>query len=328
MWTLGFVLHVSPRKPILSVQSYIKFLEMAFQDSTTPKVLLIWVQHSPCPFHALSPNILREVCSYIGQLHPCVLDVGTCRIKMYEVRTKTVRVKYTNFDLLRGAVYSLLEGTTILVAGGARTHKGCARFEGDSYIISNWAITQLPRMLVNRGNSGIYARQGVAYIFGGFEFKDLRTCEKYSAGQWLPLPDMKRARYSFTPVLHGSEVYLPCLSKQPLLESFSFHKEKFRSLPHNLPPNDNSLSVSFLTEDQSLVIISQSGNFYVYKEGSSRVAVVGKYNRNNLDICCCSSPVICKGREAYFRGLYEVCCFDLGRKELCRVADFTEVRIG
>ena len=287
---------------------------MVYSDPTHEKVQFLWTRSQPCPLHSLSPNVLREICLYVGEDCAFVPDLSLQSISVYDVKTRTVRVKQVSIPCMEGASYCFLESTTLLIAGGS--FRG--RCIGEAFMVRNWVVEELSRMRVGRENSGICAWHGVAYVFGGYN----HSCEKFEDRKWQALPDMKQPRSQFTPVLHSTEVWLPCL-RALALESFCLVTERFQTLPHDMPKNDFNPSVAFMTENKTLVVLSQSGFYYMYKENYPQKAVRGRYRHDEIEICA-PAPAIYYRKQAYFRGKYNVMRFSLETERLRIVDDFPE----
>jgi hypothetical protein len=131
----------------------------------------------------------------------------------------------------------------------------------------------------------------------------------------------------FLPVLHGVEVYLPCLSaRKPSLESFNLSTEQFRTLPHALHTQDLSPTVAFMEGDKTLVILSQNGCYYVLRMNNPQLVTGGSYRHDDIEICA-PAPVIYYRKQAYFRGKYNVLSFSLEEQRLRIVGDFTEKQV-
>ena len=134
------------------------------------QVLVLWSRRSF--LSPLSPNVLREVCSYLSSFQP--LGYLTSRqLICYHPDTDqwTPLLSFsTPLQLTpEKSVFTFLGPRTVFVCGPATITKNWREMLSAVYIVDGSQVTQLPSMSSYRYSPGLhfYARCSSVYVFGG-----------------------------------------------------------------------------------------------------------------------------------------------------------------
>lgn len=119
--------------------------------------------------------------------------------------------------------------------------------------VNTGAARKLNNMANKRSNHALQPYFNFMYVFGGSSDSQLQACEKYSlsAALWLPLPDMRTARHSFSPALYNHLIYL-CGGDTMDCEVFDPVAESFSPLNAQLP--EAGPARALIVEEQLLVL--------------------------------------------------------------------------
>lgn len=221
--------------------------------STRSQVLLQWLRKLPSPFHLLSSNITREVCSYLSAryLVPAALN---STLRVYDIEQRTVTVGQLTAQVSTASVPCMLDCETVMYVGGYSPYVSNVL----SVNLVTFQVNPLQSMLEARGWAGVINYNGIVYVFGGNN-PQIASAERYDiiGKSWKLLPQMGYARYSFTPVLYKAEIYLAdCMIRSKVIEVFTPLSEKYRELSV-LVPDYGSHSVSFLLNSELYIISLQ-----------------------------------------------------------------------
>lgn len=126
-------------------------------------------------------------------------------MKIYDLDTGEMRVKWLSVRFTMGTVFTLLNNTNCLGIGGSPANARAYILNIPSGIIQNTR-----KMTTERAFPGTVLHGNTVYVFGGKRVEALQACERFqvSKRRWKPLPDMHRAKYGFNPCIYREEIYL------------------------------------------------------------------------------------------------------------------------
>lgn len=179
---------------------------------------------------------------------------------------------------------ALLRSGKLFVTGGSMYvdlfyGEGKRNHFADTYDIdvAVGSARKLNNMGQKRSNHALQPYFNFVYVFGGSSDSPLHACEKYSlsAALWLPLPDMRTARHSFSPALHNHLFYL-CGGDTVDCEVFDPVAESFSPLSTQLP--EAGPARALVAEGQLLVLTSTGLLRRSVGEGDFQEAKHAKYS--------------------------------------------------
>lgn len=290
---------------------------MSWTEPTTSKVQLLWIHTFPNPICLLSLPLLRELCLYLGPSLFLLPSISHNLLRIYDLKERTVSQTRLKIRFTKGAVCVVTEKREVIVVGGWPA-------EGTVYSIKGSRVVWLESMKVSRAYPGMYYWRGQIYIFGGNN-PAIRTCEKLGIDRhWLYLPNMTYERYAFNPCFRSSNLLLiDTYQEHRVCESFNLISEQFQVLSYDLP-SDSDHSISYITDKNELIVISASGNFYIWTSNN------GVYRKELYEVIgssrvSCTCPVVRYGEKVYFTNCEQgkLGCFSRETKRMQPVTNFT-----
>jgi len=290
-------------------------------SSVLSQILLQWLRLLPTVFHPLSRNISREVSVYLS-IRYLIPAVNESFLRVYDLERRTVQEAVLVRSFTRAAVPCLIACDVVMYVGDFPDYSNSV-FAVDLY---TYEVTSLAGMGVARGWPGVILYEEFVYVFGG-NSPQLASAEKYdiSANQWLAVPDMGHARYSFTPALYKEEIYLAdCMINPKVIEVFDPYSETYRELSVHLPALGNH-SVSFVIKDEFYFISYQFKLGKLLLSPMADAFVVTNITEESNSKAYSGCPPLILGECAYFANYAEgtLTKFDTKKETLKSYIDFS-----
>lgn len=250
-----------------------------------PRLLLLWAKQYSCLFSPLSRNISREVASYLFPDTFLVL-VTASALQFINVQTtsNTLLIPLQS-EIVADAdsAWTTLGSDKLVVCGGSEG-------KNSAYLLDKkGSVERLLNMAFRRSSPGIIEWEEAVLVFGTYEDKWSRKCEKFTcaAKQWSGLPDMHEGRSYFRPAKWQNAVYL--------CGGYCLQIEVFDGISMNLlqlmlPESTRTLACQY---DGKLVILTISHYITLTKSADSALAMVTK-ERQSSRISTCHNPVLWK----------------------------------
>ena len=155
------------------------------RQSIISKTLLLWTHSFSSLYHRLSHNVLREVCSYLGDFGH-ILALTETTISEFDLSSCTWGQPIRLSEQIGWDCYSryvLVDHMRLCCCGKGRAHteppqelysrkKSCFGHQAKrAYLLELVhdlvAVTKLPRMKEFRSSPGLVYHNGIVYAFGG-----------------------------------------------------------------------------------------------------------------------------------------------------------------
>ena len=201
-------------------------------------------------YQRLSPNVLREVCSYF---HPPARVAGITEDKLvlYDLKGLVQQGIRLQERFTMGSVFAVWDEDRVVGVGDAPATTRVFRVN-----LASGNCKELASMSTKRRFPGVIRYGAFIYVFGSGDRPILSTCEKYSVAlnSWTPLPNTHTGKWAFAPCLCGTRIYLPCTTKDfASFEVFDPKSDLLEALPIVLRDQLDG-SVSFLVRDVIYVL--------------------------------------------------------------------------
>ena len=175
-----------------------------------PGCVLIWVQSLSATYAPLSHNILRVIHSYLHS--PPVLFLLTSNtIRSYDssldFTSTSPALLSKSIHVNRNSRWAAVDRLRVVVCGGG---SGSQAWKSVYLVNQRGGVQVLPEMNRGHGCAGVIIRKASLFVFGSFDAKGERYCEKLRlpGANWTQLADMHRARYCFSPSVWLTDIYL------------------------------------------------------------------------------------------------------------------------
>lgn len=159
-------------------------------------------------------------------------------------------------DFGRGGSYIQVDSQTLFCLGAKPVSASVYSLD-----LPSMKFTVLDSLLTPRDAAGVAKANNTVYVFGGRSspVEVIQSCEKYGLRDrmWWALGNMHEARFSFTPCIFKTLIYLPFSPHSLSIETFSPATETFTDLSLFFPPGlkENS-SVSFVVNGELCILTS------------------------------------------------------------------------
>lgn len=237
----------------------------------------------------VSPNVLREVWTYLTATHlPCIS--GTT-LRIYDLCTlqSTETELSQDFDFLW--TYSWITEKTLL--GVCEREAVEIETTGRVEVVQNTSI--------KRVWPGLARAFEYVFAFGGGFNPPLASCEKYNVKTkaWSAIGSMKTAKCCFSPCRVVTELYLCCLDmKGSPFEAFNIYTETFRDLPVTWSSGFSG-SVTFLAED-TLKIVIYEGKLIEWRLSETHLESVNEFPLPDKALAVSNILPMCVGNKVYW----------------------------
>ena len=218
------------------------------------RLLLFYVTHATYP--RLSRNILREICSYLGNKTLLVSIINT-QVYGFVPGSMQWEVCMTLSRPLRNSSrcsYVFLR-EKLMVIGGYDDEKETTLKK--TYEIENGAISAAADLLFPRCFTGTLQTAGTIYLFGGLDNKPLSSCERLDPSTWSLLPSMKHPRFNCIPCEYKGIVYIAG-SANNQVETFNVRTEMFGVAEFQFEQMVNRWSCALVTDEDRLYFLGYS----------------------------------------------------------------------
>ena len=245
----------------------------------------------------LSRDVVKEVCSYFPPLSFSFIYQDVLRTYFPSNRQVTEYRLPVNFS---GASCLLLDESTILCIG-AHIHTT----DVHTVDLPTHQITPLPRLSSPRQHPGLIQIADFVYVFGGFNFLCLTSCEKYDLGNesWRLIGAMSKPRSHFTPCLLNDLVYLVSSTNLTTIETFYPATESFNLLSITYPYQlKDKYSVTFEAKGEICVLTYKQLGRWKEEDRKFRVTATDRYCWSTQQPLIVGSVVLiaCQGQVQKF----------------------------
>ena len=238
------------------------------------KIRIIWTKYCGS-LRGLSPNIIREICTYLGYVATCAKVHDGCAyiLDLTSFLWTPLPISHKSRNLLSYGRFIDLSPTQVFLCGGHIANRTCHTDKRHALFLDYDQCVQLPPMIYTRARHGVMyvSRKTAVYVFGGVTDSrnmPLNYAEMFDfgVGEWVELPRMLRAKDNVSLCLSTHFIYMT---------DFYMSGERFDLLTHTYSLLDFQTPIStydiHLTVYNNKLCVFHGNSYYQWDLESGRL---------------------------------------------------------